>query len=464
MKIFRTIRNRLYSIWQSSVSEGFENAGMREAVEDATADYCEISSENLSNERGLVPLGEIWSRLEDCENRELVLLSALHHHLSLAHFWDDNALATWVRRKMTSRPFEEGWRNLPQWSGCETSHLRYLFRSTRDPMYRSPKFNGVLFEDFSVIDDVLPSHSQIALFGDWGTGEAEAERVLDAMLAKEPDVLIHLGDIYPSGTEKECMEHFYDIIRGKKKCTLPVYTIPGNHDYYSGGNGFYKLIDILNIPAQRQAASFFCLRNSKWQLLAMDTGYNDAEPLKPLRILRSLKGVETSLRSDEVDWHRHQLTDAGDRKTILLSHHQLFSAYEQIGKPKNGESVNSDLKKTFDSYFPKQATSEPIWAWFWGHEHDFVEFERDYQDLPFANCLGHGAIPVDSKKKPRPGKIPYKGLPSKRQTTGLHTDSGGYYNHGFSILTLDSDGSARIDHYEVDSVGKSLSPSSQNIC
>jgi hypothetical protein len=54
-----------------------------------------------------------------------------------------------------------------------------------------------------------------------------------------------------------------------------LFTLCGDHDMYGGGVPYYALLDRLGQPA-----SFFCLRNPHWQLLAMDTGYNDFDPFR----------------------------------------------------------------------------------------------------------------------------------------------------------------------------------------
>jgi hypothetical protein len=83
-----------------------------------------------------------------------------------------------------------------------------------------------------------------------------------------------------------------------------------------------------------QQSSYFCLQNADWQFLAMDTGNNDNSPLT----------VNTNMTSfpvmngwSEADWHLNKIAAAGNRKTVLLCHHQLFSAFGSVGKA-NGKN------------------------------------------------------------------------------------------------------------------------------
>ena len=171
---------------------------------------------------------------------------------------------------------------------------------------------------------------RVGILGDWGTGEPEAIAVLDQLMQQKPDVIVHLGDIYYAGTIDECRTNFLlpiQAARQKYGRSIPVYTIPGNHDYYSGGAGFYGMIPLLNdgiANATVQEFSFFCLQNENWQLECMDTGYNDHS-------LNKVADDITHLEPAEADWHQQQMLAAGSRNIILMSHHQLFSSFATIG-------------------------------------------------------------------------------------------------------------------------------------
>jgi calcineurin-like phosphoesterase family protein len=52
----------------------------------------------------------------------------------------------------------------------------------------------------------INSKAKIAIMGDWGTGAQPAISVLKQIAAAKPDIVIHLGDIYYSGTPAECRE------------------------------------------------------------------------------------------------------------------------------------------------------------------------------------------------------------------------------------------------------------------
>ena len=86
-----------------------------------------------------------------------------------------------------------------------------------------------------------------------------------------PVFLIHLGDIYYSGTRSECLTFLRNWplrdasgpIKGRS------FSLNGNHEMYSGGDGFFNVV----LPAFGQKASYFVLRSPKWDFYGLDTAY-----------------------------------------------------------------------------------------------------------------------------------------------------------------------------------------------
>ena len=159
---------------------------------------------------------------------------------------------------------------------------------------------------------------KIAFVSDWGTGTPLAKNVMRCIAEQQPDILIHLGDVYYSGTKSEMRKHFLDIVRHYLPADTRVFNLAGNHDLYAGGAGYYWLLDELGQPA-----SYFCLRNEHWQVLGVG-----APPQigKPTDAIAAIPSVEAK----EVQWHQHKLSGADGRKSVMLSHYQLFTASGNI--------------------------------------------------------------------------------------------------------------------------------------
>ena len=275
-------------------------------------------------------------------------------------------------------------------------------------------------DDF-VMDDRLPATATIALLADWGTGQESARKLLAKIASKKPDVVLHLGDVYYSGTETEVKNYFYaiwqavlgipkvawDMVLPNTAAKPATFHLSGNHDMYAGGGPYYSVIKMLGQPA-----SYFCLRNDDWQFIALDTGLHDANSIA--------QGEPTFLEDTEVAWLRHKIETAGDRKTVLLSHHQLFSAADKIG----GETVNLRLLGQV------QGLLANVTAWLWGHEHSLVIYKR-FQNV-LARCIGHGAFPVPVDiDQANAADVPLEDVRLDKDHLG------GLYLHGYTMVQLD---------------------------
>ena len=293
----------------------------------------------------------------------------------------------------------------------------------------------------------LPNKStlKIGVLGDWATGEPVATLVLEQLVALAPDIILHVGDIYYAGTHEECWHFFLDQMNAVRvKTGIPVYNLPGNHDMYSGGASFYKLLPLLNKPpfAPVQQASYFCLRNDWVQLQGMDTGYYDSD------IFQVSQDI-THLHPSEATWHQKQIQAAGSRKVILFSHHQPFSAFLKIG----GAAFNKYLQSDFQQLISQGKVN----SWFWGHEHILEVYKPNsyFPGLPYGACVGHSAFPVFVEEKPYTvvsASVPFD------STVQLGT-TGVVYNHGFTILEL-SPQVGSVTYYQMPGDGSSSKTSS----
>jgi hypothetical protein len=199
--------------------------------------------------------------------------------------------------------------------------------------------------------------------------------------------IIHLGDVYYAGTPKEVEERFLQY--------WPSPTAPGrsfalnsNHEMYSGGYGYFDII----LKRFQQPASYFSLGNQHWRFIGLDTGY-----------------IDHDLNKEQVAWLTAQF-EGGHSKTILLTHHQLFSAYED---------TDTDALKSKVQPFLK---AHQIYGWFWGHEHLCVVYQ-DHWGVK-ARCLGNGCFPYNPPTNPP--QVPVTWLDTRHQVAdpdyrGIHT-------------------------------------------
>ncbi|WP_157601361.1 metallophosphoesterase family protein [Stigmatella aurantiaca] len=317
------------------------------------------------------------------------------------------------------------FRSYLQYLPCDPLWLESVFtyeqfRQRRLPL---PYIRHAHLDDFVLAP--LPDSVRVALVSDWGTGTPAAQALLEHVACLKPHVLVHLGDIYYSGTPHEVRTHFLDVLDRVFTSGRPrVYALSGNHDRYSGGEGYMMLLEELGQPA-----SYFCLRTAHWQLLALDTGLHDQDPAMPRQRV-------TYLEAGEVEWLRHHLTDR--RGSIILSHHPYFS-WEGTGVDAQGRrpAVNPNLMLAVDPLL------RSIHWWFWGHEHNLLIYEP-WANLVRGRCIGAGAIPRlvgEQRNAPTADLVLPRGEsapPRVLAGTGLEND-GVVDNHAFAVLDLDGD-------------------------
>lgn len=229
----------------------------------------------------------------------------------------------------------------------------------------------------------MPERCVVALASDWGTGTASAYRVRDGISARDPDITIHLGDVYYSGTRREFLDYFLgedDWPRGSLQPQGPrgargAYALNANHEMYSGGEGYFGAA----LPALGQQTSYFCLENAHWRIVAVDSGYY-AKSFPFLELIVDFIRLHPAIRS----WLKEVVfADPDDRRpVILLSHHQWFSAFD---------SEYRRLGRHVEPYLDR------VLLWFWGHEHRFAGYAPfGFGDVKVrARCIGHGGMPIE---------------------------------------------------------------------
>jgi hypothetical protein len=317
----------------------------------------------------------------------------------------------------------------------------------RRPVYRDCGGNM----GFGVVEYRLPEDARVAVIGDWGTGLADARAMVVALLRDlRPTVLVHLGDIYYSGTKREAAHNFADVLAAafaEVPPRLPVFNLPGNHDYYSGGAAFYELLDRLNEGPARQAASYFCLRSEqdRWQLLGIDTGlhgHNPGAAVDPFATGPHLQDSETAWARDKLDRF------AG--RTILLSHHPLFSARRAINGPRSGRVPNFN-DRLHDAVGPSLGR---VAAWIWGHEHSLAIYEDGLRGLAKGRLVGCSGFETGAAEDPY--EPLFQDVRFHQPQVRLSVEHG-WYDHGLALIDLDA---AAIEYYQFPTWAETAEPPS----
>lgn len=81
---------------------------------------------------------------------------------------------------------------------------------------------------------------KVVVYGDSRSGHPVHAQVLQAILAEDPDLVLHTGDLVERGTEEGDWDRFFAVTAPLLSRT-PVYISPGNHDYALRKQGAARL-------------------------------------------------------------------------------------------------------------------------------------------------------------------------------------------------------------------------------
>ena len=328
-------------------------AGIAESVEAASA-AGEVSPEDQMRQ---AQYEQIMQRLQQAANQvgAAVMITAQDREVSLAQSKiaeeadAQQALSSGGQEVKFGTGFGGG-----DWFGWVKSLTDWVGRKDAHALLRPPA---------GATADPLPDSFSVAMVADWGTGlygalaSAATIRKMAVDRQKPFDLAMHLGDVYYSGTNKECTDRFIDI--WPTDAARINRALNGNHEMYSGGFGYFRAI----LPAFNQPSSYFALQNDFWVLACLDTAY-----------------VDHDMDTAQVAWLEMIVKQAANRKVVLFSHQQPFSRLDNQG-PKLQTALKPLLERG------------AIAAWYWGHEHQCVIYDAHAKWGLLGRCLGHGGIP-----------------------------------------------------------------------
>jgi Calcineurin-like phosphoesterase len=304
----------------------------------------------------------------------------------ITHCVEEDLAGTSGQRLLHLGALEHLWRDIEEFA----EELRSRFRKFGpcDIRFIEPKlaqllaaFTGRHPFSTSPPEIRLGSDAKVFVLGDWATGLPQARNVADrireqlALVAPGTDChVIHLGDTYYAGLEDECRRRFLDLWPVAPGSSVKSWTLAGNHDMYGGGHGYFNVLLADPRFAEQGGCSYFALTNDYWQILGLDSAYKNPD--------------SGELQDPQHDWLAEQVKEAGERHTILLTHHQPFSAYEEITTP-----LEDQISQAITPH-------DPVEAWLWGHEHRCAVYKRgvlrdDGRPDPanYAAMVGHGGVP-----------------------------------------------------------------------
>ena len=136
-----------------------------------------------------------------------------------------------------------------------------------------------------------------AVIGDSGTGSHDQYAVADRMVALDPDLVLHTGDVvYPDGQASGYDPFFFQPYQTLSR-RAPIYPTLGNHDYHSQRGQPYLDAFYLpqNNPANTERYYSFDWGNAHFTALDFNTG-PDAKQIEWLKNDLSFDGQAVEIR------------------------------------------------------------------------------------------------------------------------------------------------------------------------
>jgi hypothetical protein len=265
----------------------------------------------------------------------------------------------------------------------------------------------------------IKNRDRVLLVGDWGSGIPRARQISTAMRSSLEQALrdnrcchvIHLGDVYYTGQRREYDKRFltcWPVFLSDPETTTS-WCLNGNHDMYSGGDDYFDYLLADPRFHHQERSSYFCLENDYWQILGLDSAYDDGD-----------------LHGEQASWVHQQRTASSSKGGILLTHHQPFSTYESTP-----DRLLDRLRPTLNTGLVR--------AWFWGHEHRCALYE-ERERVTYPRLVGHGGVPVlaPSPNAVKPNGVRFQfGEAEDEYFYGFVNER--FQRFGFAELTFEND-------------------------
>ena len=240
----------------------------------------------------------------------------------------------------------------------------------------------------------------VAILGDWGTGYfrdgkkgtkllSPPELALNKAMELNPDITIHLGDVYYAGTDKG----FLGIWPGEEKEKLvdlwkagtsgKTFTLNSNHEMYDGAQGYFDVALASDLFKDQQNTSYFSITFGDWLLLGCDSAFYDPSSLYMNGALFD-PDDKTLPEGAQKQLEFIQQASKSGKHLMVMTHHTGF-------KEVDGRETNL----LWDQMTGARALNKKPEYWYWGHVHNGIVYNANSAagNATMCRCSGHAAVP-----------------------------------------------------------------------
>jgi hypothetical protein len=225
------------------------------------------------------------------------------------------------------------------------------------------------------------------ILGDTGEGDRSQHGLLPLIRALKPDFMVINGDVaYPAGRESDFLEGFFQPYQNLR---IPIWAVPGNHEYYSPHNG-QEFFDVFCTTKHARLWSDNGLRfvrqpGTYWELSAADC---------PLVVLALDSGMTATLDPaqkwfglSKSDGDAAQLSWLERRLAVAAAHGKRALVLFHIPSLVNLKKAREPKLDRLHSILGRYAGT--VTGIVTAHEHCFQHYEPEV----FAKFVSGGAKP-----------------------------------------------------------------------
>jgi len=293
----------------------------------------------------------------------------------------------------------------------------------------------------NIIDVNARRPLKIVIVGDWGTGKfgsdgGPAVAVMKGIESLQPDIIIHLGDVYYAGTRFEERKKFRKMWPEDMEENRS-FTLNSNHEMYDGANGYFKTALKAGGPfSAQQQTSYFAIKHGDWLFLGLDSAFFS----KPDKLY--MNGCIGGAHGDQANWLRKHFSAHDPEKIVIFTHHTPTNLTgKEMTDGDSPDSLWNEVRTALGNRSPGY--------WYFGHTHNAVVYSST-SAIGKAGChgrlVGHGAIPFGKAYELPPvlksGQIEYFA------NTFMESHKPRVRN-GFASIEIDNDGNMKECFYEV---------------
>ncbi len=265
----------------------------------------------------------------------------------------------------------------------------------------------------------------VALLGGMATGLGHARYIARQLEVDPYQAAVHLGGVGYAATNEEYRHHLLEPLAAARRSGTELFVVPHSHDGYSG---FQACSDFFDRRDVRQQGSYFALRSSHIQFLAVDTvWHSQLGRIQDARLRRWLGARLVEGR------------ELGLTNVLLTGHHPLeYGRYRKTG-------LHADVM---------EVAAGRLDLWFWAETpycalygprkvHDPA---RAWDAIPYiGSSIGHAGSPYPRLADPPTGRHPTRLLwaetGSRYEPSRVRSDRG---MNGFCALEVDAAGAIRL--------------------